>query len=569
MMNEVLGSFLAFTVFCTELRISLGTQNRCSRVSSGKYRHFSENERIKLREKAKEMFYFGYDNYMNFAFPKDELDPIHCTGRGPDHDNPSNININDVLGDYSLGLLESLGTLAIMGNSSEFKRAVQLVIDSVTFEKNNTVQVFEATIRVLGSLLSAHLIIKDPLQPFGDMVPLDYDNELLLLAHDIANRLMAAFETATKIPYPRVNLVDGLPSILYNETCTAGAGTIILEFGILSRLLGDPVFENFARKAVEALWKRRSLETGLLGSAINVVTGEWTGKMSGLGAGLDSFYEYLLKGYIMFGETEDLKRFNDIYKAINRYLRKGRLKCNEGNGSTPLYVNVHMNSGQTANLWIDALSASFAGVQVLKGDIREAICTHALYYAIWKKYEAMPERFNWQTKQSEVHFSPLRPELIESTYLLHQATHHPFYLHVGREIMRDIEKYSKARCGYATLHDVNDKTQEDRMESFFLSETCKYLYLLFDDNNHLNQDASNYIFSTEGHVFRIDSRFRKRPWDEESRMFAQRTTKRTFHTQSSGGYNDSIGCVSFCSDLNSPLPMDIRYWKEVEAAVGV
>ncbi|KAJ7326047.1 ER degradation-enhancing alpha-mannosidase-like protein 1 [Desmophyllum pertusum] len=141
------------------------------------------------------MFYFGYDNYMNFAFPKDELDPIHCTGRGPDYDDPSNININDVLGDFSLGLLESLGTLAIMGNSSEFKRAVQLVIDSVTFEKNNTVQVFEATIRVLGSLLSAHLIIKDPLQPFGDMVPSDYDNELLLLAHDVANRLLAAFET--------------------------------------------------------------------------------------------------------------------------------------------------------------------------------------------------------------------------------------------------------------------------------------------------------------------------------------------------------------------------------------
>ena len=140
-----------------------------------------------------------------------------------------------------------------------------------------------------------------------------------------------------------------------------------------------------------------------------------------------------------------------------------------------------------------------SSTQVLKGDIREAICTHALYYAIWKKYEAMPERFNWQSKQSEVHFSPLRPELIESTYLLHQvrclinrrsrrrgglmvsaldfgwrglgpstgrvielweiwpkcipdqfvflsqATHHPFYLHVGREIMRDIEKHSKAR----------------------------------------------------------------------------------------------------------------------------
>lgn len=569
-MYLVLTRFLAFTVVCTIPNVSPQKQESCRRDSNGKYRYFSEIERVQLREKAKEMFYFGYDNYMNFAFPKDELDPIHCTGRGPDYNNPSNININDVLGDFSLGLLESLGTLAIMGNSSEFKRAVQLVIDSVTFEKNNTVQVFEATIRVLGSLLSAHLIIKDPLQPFGDMVPLDYDNELLILAHDVANRLLAAFEySSTQIPYPRINLLDGLPSMFYKETCTAGAGTMLLEFGILSRLLGDPVFENLARKAVAALWKHRSQETGLLGNVINVETGDWTGKMSGLGAGLDSFYEYLLKGYILFGETEDLKRFNDIYKAINRYLRKGRLKCNEGNGTTPLYVNVNMNSGETVNTWVDSLSASFAGVQVLKGDIKEAICTHALYYAIWKKYEAMPERFNWRTKQSDVHFSPLRPELVESTYLLHQATHHPFYLHVGREIIRDIEKHSKARCGYATLHDVKDKTQEDRMESFFLSETSKYLYLLFDENNHVNQDASNYIFSTEGHIFKLDTQFRSKPWDLESKRFVQKRTRTASYIRSAGRHNESIGCAMFCSDMNSPLPMDLHYWEEVEKAVGI
>ena len=53
--------------------------------------------------------------------------------------------------------------------------------------------------------------------------------------------------------------------MFYKETCTAGAGTMLLEFGILSRLLGDPVFENLARKAVAALWKYRSRETGLLG----------------------------------------------------------------------------------------------------------------------------------------------------------------------------------------------------------------------------------------------------------------------------------------------------------------
>ena len=32
-------------------------------------------------KKAKEMFTFGYDSYMKFAFPMDELDPIHCKGK--------------------------------------------------------------------------------------------------------------------------------------------------------------------------------------------------------------------------------------------------------------------------------------------------------------------------------------------------------------------------------------------------------------------------------------------------------------------------------------------------------
>ena len=63
----------------------------------------------------------------------------------------------------------------------------------------------------------------------------------------------------------QINLLNGLPSTYYKETCTAGAGSMLLEFGVLSRLLGDPVFENLARKAVAALWKHRSMETGLLG----------------------------------------------------------------------------------------------------------------------------------------------------------------------------------------------------------------------------------------------------------------------------------------------------------------
>ena len=126
------------------------------------YGHFPESLRLEMLSESRKMFEFGYNCYMDCAFPQDELDPIHCRGRGPDVANPDNININDVLGDYSLTLVDALDTLAIMGNASEFRRAVQLVVDHVNFDKPNTVQVFEANIRVLGGLLSAHLLMEDP-----------------------------------------------------------------------------------------------------------------------------------------------------------------------------------------------------------------------------------------------------------------------------------------------------------------------------------------------------------------------------------------------------------------------
>ena len=61
------------------------------------------------------MFYHGFNNYMRYAYPLDELDPIGCKGRGPDLDDPTNININDVLGNYSLTLIDSMDTLAVLG----------------------------------------------------------------------------------------------------------------------------------------------------------------------------------------------------------------------------------------------------------------------------------------------------------------------------------------------------------------------------------------------------------------------------------------------------------------------
>ncbi|KAG8191658.1 hypothetical protein JTE90_016448 [Oedothorax gibbosus] len=537
---------------------------------SKKYGSFSHSMRLKMKEEARKMFQFGYDNYLKYAFPKDELNPILCNGRGPDYDNPSNININDVLGDYSLTLIDALDTLAVMGNTTEFKRAVGLIIDNVSFDTDNTVQVFEANIRILGSLLSGHLLIKDIKQPFGDLVPLGYNDDLLNLAHELASRLLPAFEnTQTGLPFPRVNLRHGVPADVSTQTCTAGAGSMLLEFGMLSRLLHDPVYEGVARRAVKALWKLRSKTTGLLGNVVDVQSGEWIGQMSGVGAGLDSFYEYLLKSYILFGEKEDYMMFNETYNTIKRYMRKGRQHCNHGYGEHPLYVNVNMIDGSTLTLWIDSLQAAFSGVQVLTGDIEEAICSHALYYSIWRRFGALPERFNWQRGSPDLAFYPLRPELIESTYLLYQATKNPFYLHVGQEIIESLNKYSKAKCGYATIHNVQDKTLEDRMESFFLSETCKYLYLLFDVDNPVNKMASHYLFTTEGHIFPLLQQSRRKPW-----AFAYDRTEFEVKVivseiEPNVSNNTHSNCEKIPDERQFLLPLKPKYLLQISQALGL
>jgi len=535
------------------------------------YSHFPEKLRLQMVEETRQMFTFGYDSYMKYAFPKDELDPIHCTGRGPDHENPSNININDVLGDYSLGLIDVLDTLAIMGNKTEFQKAVQLVLENVSFDKNNVVQVFEANIRVLGGLLSAHLLMEDTNGPFKDLMPDWYAGDLLTLAHDLADRLILAFDqTESGIPHPRVHLINGVPENGRLDTCTAGAGSLLLELGTISRLLGDPVYESLARRAVRSLWVIRNNQTGLLGNTMNVHSGEWISNMSGLGAGMDSYFEYLLKSHILFGEQVDLDMFNKMYDDIKLHLRKGREECNSGYGPHPFYVNVDVTNGNVFNNWIDSLQAAFPGVQVLFGDIDEAICHHAIYYAIWKKYGCLPERFNWKLNGPDVKFYPLRPEFIESTYLLYQATKNPFYLHVGKEVLTSLNKFTKSQCGYATIHDVETKTLEDRQESFFLSETCKYLYLLFDIDNPINKMADKYLFTTEGHVFPIKSTLRSKIWETED-IFDDSPTQNFMLKNNFRKANETEGNSDNCLNLNrnqGGLPLDSEYLAQIFTQIG-
>ncbi|KAF9109341.1 alpha mannosidase-like protein [Mortierella sp. AM989] len=458
----------------------------------------TESRRLMLRQEAKDMFMHGYQGYLNNAFPKDELNPVACNGRGPDKYNINNINVNDVLGDFSLTLIDALDTLAAMREPELFKQAIKMVKKYVyNFDINSRVQVFEVNIRVLGALLSAHLYASDP--AFKSIVK-GYNGELLTMAEDLGKRLMKAFDnTPTGIPWPRVNLRKGVLRDESSETCVAGAGSLLLEFGVLSRLTGDRSYEQAARGALFELWSRRS-KIGLMGNTINVTTGEWMSLMTGIGAGTDSFYEYLLKSYVLLGGDEYL----DMYETSQESIRRNLL-----HDSKYFYKHVHLEDGSLMAHWVDSLSAFMPGVQVLGGDLESAIKNHLYYYNIWRKYQAIPERFDFIQQTVAISNYPLRPEFIESNYFLYRATKDPFYLQVGEMILRDLQKYTKTRCGWASLQSVVDKKLEDRMESFALSETIKYLYLLFDEENILHQELkdTNFVFTTEGHVLKLSPKY--------------------------------------------------------------
>lgn len=149
---------------------------------------------------------------------------------------------------------------------------------------------------------------------------------------------------------------------------------------------------------------------------------------------------------------------------------------------------------------IDSLSAFFPGVQVLAGDIESAIRNHLVFWNIWRRYSGIPE--SWAHDERTVGWAgwPGRPEFIESTYYLYRATRDEFYLRVGERVLRDIRRRTITPCGFATLANVETGETEDRMESFLLSETLKYLYLLFDD---APTPLSNTVFTTEGHPLHL------------------------------------------------------------------
>ncbi|CAF1186117.1 unnamed protein product [Rotaria sordida] len=455
-------------------------------------------EKNQLRLQVLDMFKHAFGSYMKYAYPADELMPLSCKGRYRGSE-PSRGDIDDALGNFSLTLVDSLDSLAVLGMFDEFERAIRQVIQHVTFDRDVIVSVFETNIRMVGGLLGGHICAKyihlhNPSRLYW------YHDELLILAHDLALRLLPAFNTTSGLPLPRVNLRYGIDLTLSKSerelyTCTACAGTLILEWATLSRLTGNYLFEQYADRAMSYLWERRHRQSNLMGTILNVHSGDWIVRESGIGAGIDSYYEYLFKAYVLLGEKNNdyLSRFEEHYSSIMSYVQRG-----------VAMVNVHMHQPyRSVKKYMDALLAFWPGLQVLTGDLKSAIELHEMLYNIVKKHKFIPEAF---TTDYRIHWKshPLRPEFVESTYFLYKATGDPHYLEVGKTILTNLEEHARVPCGYAALSDVSTGQKEDRMDSFVLAETFKYLYLLFDTIPHDYIDIDQFIFTTEGHLLPLN-----------------------------------------------------------------
>ncbi|XP_071948270.1 ER degradation-enhancing alpha-mannosidase-like protein 3 [Antedon mediterranea] len=524
--------------------------NKPSAGGSGQPEHKTNNrvDKASLKNQVLEMFNHAFNSYMDFAYPADELMPLSCKGRVRGVV-PSRGDIDDCLGKFSLTLIDTLDTLALLGYYKEFEDAVKLVIRDVTFDTDIIVSVFETNIRVLGGLLGGHCVALD-IKGKGEYMQW-YTDELLMMAKEVGYRLLPAFNTSTGMPYPRVNLrhgVDPLKSRAGKDkaTCTACAGTLLLEFATLSRLTGEPIFELKAKKAMQELWSRRQRSSNLVGTIINIHNGDWVRRDSGVGAGIDSYYEYLLKSYVLLGEDNYLDWFSAHYEAIMRYISDG-----------PLLMDVHMHRPQIkAKNFMDSLLAFWPGLQVLFGDVKPAIETHELLYQVMQKHNFLPEAF---TPDYNIHWGqhPLRPEFSESTYFLYKATGDPYYLEVGKQIVDSLQQYARVPCGFAAIRDVRTGGHEDRMDSYVLAETFKYLYLLFAESDELGLAVDQYLFTTEAHLLPLN--------------LARMKNKDTNKTEKNDCANDTVSMVldRSCPNHNYLFPGGELYAHTVRESMQI
>ncbi|XP_055968548.1 mannosyl-oligosaccharide 1,2-alpha-mannosidase IB [Sorex fumeus] len=442
------------------------------------------------REKIKEMMKHAWDNYRLYGWGHNELRPIARKGHS-----------TNIFGSSQMGatIVDALDTLYIMGLHEEFQDGKKWIKDNLDFSVNSEVSVFEVNIRFIGGLLAAFYLSGEEI--------------FKIKAVQLAEKLLPAFNTPTGIPWAMVNLKSGVGRnwgwASAGSSILAEFGTLHMEFVHLSYLTGDPVYYQKVMH-IRKLLQKMDRPNGLYPNYLNPRTGRWGQYHTSVGGLGDSFYEYLLKAWLMSDKTDhDARRmYDEAIEAIEKHLIK---KSRGGLTFIGEWKNGHLEkkmghlacfAGGMFALGADGSQMDKAGHYLELGAEIAHTC-HESYDRTALKLG--PESFKFDgaveavaVRQNEKYYI-LRPEVIETYWYLWRFTHDPRYRQWGWEAALAIEKYCRVSSGFSGVKDVysSTPTHDDVQQSFFLAETLKYLYLLFSGDDLLPLD--HWVFNTEAH----------------------------------------------------------------------
>ena len=466
-MKSIIYSLLTLIILC-------GCQNPLTKSTD-------QNKTNELAEDVKSEFVRSWEGYKKYAWGHDVLLPLSKSHKDWYEES------------LHISPIDAYSTMKVMGLDDYTKEIENYVIDSISWDKDLYVKTFEVNIRILGGLLA--------------MYEYTNDQQILDKAEDFGQRMLAAFRSPTGMPYYWFNLKTG--EAKGKKINVAEAASYMFEMGILSYYTKNPKYYQAAKKANMAVWERVS-DINLVAEVINVETGEWMHGTSHICAGIDSYYEYLLKSYLTFGDPELLPIWEKSIYAINTYLV-------EESDTSFWYKRVDMHTGQKkTNLMyadndeaieggiITLYDAFFPAVLALSGDLDRAEKTQDTWNWLWNRYGLEPMIYDFDAAVATYPAYDLNPEIIESAYYLYHYTGKEKFYDMVFQYWDDIKKYCKTEVAFSSIKDVRTMEKKDYMPTFFFAETMKYIYLTFTmEDGAFNLD--DHVFNTEAHPFKKDS----------------------------------------------------------------
>ena len=433
------------------------------------------------RQQVKALFYKNWDSYRKYAWKKDALLPLSSKGR-------------DQFSGWAATLVDSLDTLWIMGFRKEFDEAVAAVAE-IDFGKTTSTRVntFETNIRYLGGLLAAYDLSRREI--------------LLTKAVELGDLLYAAFDNENRLPVDNIDFESakkGEGLRLEGIVVSAGPGTLSLEMTRLSQLTGNPKYYD-AISRITRLFAKHQMATALPGMwpmFVSMYSQDVTyGRIFTLGGNADSLYEYLPKMHVLLGGLEPVyeKMSRAFMRTATEHLffrpmvPRGEDILISGN------VRVGPDDVPTLDPESEHLTCFIGGVMALAGrlfandtDVETGARLAKGCAYVYKSFPTgiMPERYNmavcpgptamprtcrwdeaiWDAeKKKREEYLPhlpkgfttakdprylLRPEAIESLFVLYRVTGEEQYVDMAWDMFRAVREGTATEIANAAVLDV-------------------------------------------------------------------------------------------------------------------